>query len=214
MRQTRSIENADDWFWSRVDCANGKESCWEWTGGRMPSGYGQISFMGRPQGAHRLAYQFAIGDIPAGFSILHRCDNPPCCNPAHLFTGTARDNAQDALAKGRFVVGERNGYAKLSDSDIASIKHLYAIGAYTQTELAKKYGVYQSTIQRRVDGKGKGWNFLATNNPSSKLSSEIVRDIRLRCSQGERQNAIARSLGISPGTVCDIIKGRTWAHLE
>lgn len=78
--------------------------CWEFTGYRMPNGYGKIGLGSREDGndlAHRVAWRLANGPIPAGMDICHRCDNPPCCNPAHLFLGTRLDNMSDMSRKGR-----------------------------------------------------------------------------------------------------------------
>lgn len=74
----------------------GPSECWEWSGSRDRKGYG----FGDGGRAHRLAWEWENGPVPAGLMVLHRCDNPPCCNPKHLFVGTALDNARDALAKG------------------------------------------------------------------------------------------------------------------
>lgn len=94
-----------DWFWERVDRSG---ECWVWTGSRSPEGYGKIVRMspdapsvvlsGR---AHRLSYLFEYGPIPADLSVCHRCDNPSCVRPSHLFLGTAKDNAVDMASKGR-----------------------------------------------------------------------------------------------------------------
>lgn len=128
--------------------------CWEWTGGRSRDGYGV--FWGgeyRPQGgpvmglAHRWSYAHFNGVIPEGMYVLHRCDNPGCVNPAHLFAGTQADNVADCAAKKR-----RNQirYRKLSADAHAEIRKRYARGGVSQSVLAKEYGVSQPTISHIV----------------------------------------------------------------
>jgi hypothetical protein len=83
-------------FWDRVEKT---DNCWLWRGPRKPGGYGSV----RGTNAQRIAWQLAVGPIPDGLWVLHRCDNPPCVNPAHLFLGTVVDNNRDMKAKGRYV---------------------------------------------------------------------------------------------------------------
>lgn len=87
-------------FWALVSVSD-PEECWPWLGTRVGVGYGRVQVDRVRTVAHRVAYELAVGPIPEGLLVLHRCDNPPCCNPKHLFVGTSSDNAQDALAKGR-----------------------------------------------------------------------------------------------------------------
>ncbi len=92
-------------FRSRVD-VKGPDDCWEWTAGKIPGGYGAVwdNSIGRHRHAHRLAWELANGPIPDGLWVLHRCDNPPCCNPAHLWLGTQHDNDMDRTHKHPAVV--------------------------------------------------------------------------------------------------------------
>lgn len=78
-----------------------KTPCVEWQGGRDKDGYGQTVVGGRKQRAHRVAWERIHGPIPAGMKVLHKCDNPPCVNPGHLFLGTQADNVRDCWDKGR-----------------------------------------------------------------------------------------------------------------
>jgi hypothetical protein len=87
-------------FWSFVD-RRSADACWHWTGRKTTRGYGQIQGEGSWTGAHRRAYSLTKGEIPDGHYVCHTCDNPPCCNPAHLFIGTPQDNVDDMIAKGR-----------------------------------------------------------------------------------------------------------------
>lgn len=126
-------------FWSKVDVGFPAE-CWPWRAQINENGYGV--FQGGK--AHRTAFQILKGPIPDGEVVCHRCDNPVCCNPDHLFAGTQLDNVRDMIAKGRNrnALGERHHRAKLTDKQVAEIRASDATGA----QLAKLYGVAQSTI--------------------------------------------------------------------
>lgn len=87
-------------FWSRVDRSGGERSCWPWIGYRDKWGYGGFTRF-RKLLAHRVAWTIANGPIPDDMLVLHHCDNPPCCNPGHLFVGTHQDNMDDMAKKGR-----------------------------------------------------------------------------------------------------------------
>lgn len=89
-------------MWARIDRSD-SNACWEWPGARHGKGYGLLfdRLTGTHWRTHRLAWTAANGPIPAGLMVLHRCDNPPCVNPAHLWLGTNAENARDMVAKGR-----------------------------------------------------------------------------------------------------------------
>lgn len=96
VKKAKGLEAA---FWGKVVKTQG--GCWEWTTPRDAQGYGHIQHNGKRYKAHRLSYLLNVGPFPAEQVICHRCDNPPCCNPEHLFAGTQSDNAQDMVRKGR-----------------------------------------------------------------------------------------------------------------
>lgn len=89
-------------FFRHVDVILQDDSCWLWLGTRnRRSGYGRFRLNGRLLAAHRVAWEFEFDPIPDGMNVLHRCDNPPCVRPSHLFLGTQQDNVDDMVAKGR-----------------------------------------------------------------------------------------------------------------
>ena len=145
------IDSPDD-FWKYVG-VRGKNDCWRWLGPAKDSnGYGTARVYGIASlkqvrwRTHRLAYRLTFGEIPRGLMVCHKCDNPICCNPAHLFLGTSAENNTDRSRKHRSAVGERSGKAKLKTQDVIEIKQRYATGNVLQRELAETYGVAVSTI--------------------------------------------------------------------
>lgn len=144
-------------FWEKVNIC-GCNECWEWKASRHPKGYGSFGYRliskGRMWviGAHRVAWELTNGPIPDGLHVLHRCDNPPCCNPAHLFLGTKVDNTMDMVSKGRQrgAVGERNHNSRLSENDVRLIRYLHRSGRNTQRDIAICFAVTVSLIEKVV----------------------------------------------------------------
>lgn len=145
----RSLEAA---FWSRVDQSNGPDSCWPWLRGCDDKGYGRAQF-GWTTLAHREAFRLSNGTPPKGLEVCHSCDNPPCCNPRHLWIGTHQENIQDAASKGRLghATGERHGHSKLTWDKVRAIRTKAAAGSSERT-LAREFGVSQPNIHYIVTG--------------------------------------------------------------
>lgn len=139
-------------FWSKVDKREPGE-CWPWTAMLNGGGYGRFRDRKRKVLAHRYAWEQAHGPIPAGMLVCHRCDNPRCCNPAHLFLGTSADNATDRNTKGRQARGDGNGRAKLTTEIVRDIRSRYADGAVNKSGLARSLGVSGTTIQSVLEHK-------------------------------------------------------------
>lgn len=147
-------------FWRKVE-KRGADECWPWIGARDGArAYGRV-YLGRAgqvKGffAHRIAYEYSVGPIPCGLLICHKCDNPPCCNPSHLFVGTHRDNSSDKIAKGRGTTnrGEKNPMAKLTVRDVEEIRELLASAEMSQNAIAERFRVAQGQISRIHTGKG------------------------------------------------------------
>jgi hypothetical protein len=163
-------------FWSKVQ-RGAPDECWPWTGtflkGSRPNlRYGNLGLDGGVGSrkyqyrAHRFAWMLANGAIPDGMNVLHRCDNPKCCNPSHLFIGTQRDNIDDQLAKGRWLRGERAGRAKLTEADVMYIRQ----STESDSDLGRRYGVYPTTINAaRI---GKKWAHLPGARPRRAISAQ------------------------------------------
>jgi len=134
-------------FWSKVDKSGGEDACWIWMG-YTGIGYGQILWGKRQIVSHRIAWTLTYGDIPNDLLVLHKCDNPPCVNPKHLFLGTNQDNVDDKMRKGRYhaVYGEKHGKHKLTDLQVSEVRQRYSSGKENQYDLAKIYKVSQVQI--------------------------------------------------------------------
>ncbi len=138
-------------FWKKI--AKGEpNACWEWTAAKSEKGYGFFHNGHRLVRAHRLSYELTNGPIARGMLVCHRCDNPACVNPAHLFVGTVRDNTIDMLNKGRaqrgWRVGENSHRAKITEVAVLDIRSK-RLG---RREFAALYRIARDTvrdIQRR-----------------------------------------------------------------
>jgi HNH endonuclease len=143
-----------DRFWSRV-AVGSQDTCWVWRRG-MSMGYGVFSLSRDGKSydfkAHRLAYFLTHRQLDLDQCVCHKCDNPPCCNPAHLFAGTLADNMRDCHAKGRLKIatekvrGEEHWMHKLTESEVKEIRRLYALGDVSQRALANQFRVTQANI--------------------------------------------------------------------
>lgn len=145
-------------FWGKV-FRKGPEECWEWQGSTSKYGYGQIRMNGVLVGAHRYAWEMKHGRPAGSFDVCHRCDNPACVNPSHLFLGTHQENMEDCAAKGRTTRGERNAQAKLSAADVRQM-HVLSSAGVSQPLIAKRFGVSSSHVCTILSGKR--WGHIAS----------------------------------------------------
>jgi hypothetical protein len=127
-----------------------KTDCWLWQATKNKDGYGHFGVAASlPRKAHRVSYEMFCEEIPAGKIICHRCDNPSCVNPDHLFVGSHADNSRDRDDKGRQALGRRNGKSRLSEDDIPEIR----ASSLSERATAKQFGVHRGTVNAIKSGR-------------------------------------------------------------
>jgi hypothetical protein len=145
-------------FWEKVDQTG---DCWVWLAHKDHAGYGQFTYESKTIRSHRVSWMLTHGEIPNGLFVCHKCDNPSCVRPDHLFLGTHSDNMRDSYKKGRKVLpertrfvkgrqgrrGEESYWAKLTSDQVVEIRQLYEQGSITQEALAQRYGVNRTTVR-------------------------------------------------------------------
>lgn len=148
--RTKELASVITFFWNRVDKLGPVHpvcgQCWTWLGGKNTDGYGNLSkskYVGATL-AHRVSWIIHNGDIPKDLFVLHKCDNPSCVRPDHLFLGTNSDNIADSKAKGRWSEGERCPLARLTQKQVDDIRTRYRRGL--GRVLAEEFGVSRMTI--------------------------------------------------------------------
>lgn len=150
-------------FWSKVNIRESEE-CWPFQGHLTKKGYGGCGRRGR---AHRVAWELTYGPIPNGLHVLHKCDNPSCCNPRHLFLGTSLDNSRDMVNKGRSSRGDKHYsrihperasrgevISKFKETDIRKIR---AMKDVSRKIIAKRFHISPAQISRILNGKTWKW---------------------------------------------------------
>lgn len=218
-----------DNFYVRVLKHPGR-GCWEWTGPKNNKGYGMayVRELGRRMSAHRASFTLSNGEIPDGLWVLHKCDNPACVKPSHLFLGTPKDNVKDMFDKGRAVCtgskGAANPNALMTDEQVTSIRKDYVSGVPLDA-ICARYGITR-TIMHDYTG-GRSWPHLlgVDGSPTlDELKAECARrtrsnarldhakaaEIRRRLAAGELGKDLAVEFGVHKATVSDIKRGKIW----
>lgn len=141
----RPVYSIEERLWAKTQKS---DTCWVWIGAHLISGYGHMTINKKRVTVHRLSWEVHNGPIPIGMEILHRCDNPPCIRPDHLFIGTNQDNVDDMVSKKRHTYGDRNGHAVFTDDQAREILYLLRTKQATGRQIAQQYGVDETTISK------------------------------------------------------------------
>jgi hypothetical protein len=166
LKEIRKYNIDPNKFWDRVPMGDPNE-CWDWPGARNQKGYGLFAVRTLPDDyertgrtwtqlvASRVAYYLTHGDKFDGFYICHKCDNPSCVRPEHLFLGTAKENNKDMFDKGRNPnqVGSSNGFAKLTEESVKEMRAIYAAGGISFSKLARMFSVTEMAAHNAVRKK-------------------------------------------------------------
>jgi len=155
-----------DWerrFWVKVD-KRGLDECWPWTAAISGNGYGSFKLGGKPQTSSRVAWLASYGRPAGDNMVLHKCDNRPCCNPAHLYLGDVKQNSRDMVERGRtrntVMFGEANPRSKLTNAKIVAIRELFATGLNNK-QIAADFGVTHQMISKIR--RGHFWKHVPQN---------------------------------------------------
>lgn len=154
-------------FWKHAKKSKG---CWHWNGSKLKFGYGRVKHFQKEYKAHRASWIIHFGKIPRGLCVLHKCDNPSCTNPKHLFLGTGLDNIQDRQRKNRQASGVRAGtithpeklrrgeshpFRKLTNNAVIKMRQIYMSGDMGFHKIAKLFFVSKPSAMAAI--KGKTW---------------------------------------------------------
>jgi predicted XRE-type DNA-binding protein len=210
----RQAKGSPEQFWARFR-VKPETGCWEWTGGRdADRGYGAVHTAGilpgpgRMISTHRMSWTLKNGPIPEGLDVLHRCDNPPCGNPEHLFLGTNKNNMEDMSRK------LRAGQTKLNQEQVDEIRRRWLTGRETQAVIAKSFGVTQPQVSKIVNRKERVLDavpdaVLVQRKEQRALRPSEVLEIRGRVARGDTHRSIALDYEVVRETVTKIANGKS-----
>lgn len=186
-------------FWEKIKRGDPQE-CWEWQGAVGCSfGYGQFRVGSERVQAHRFAYELLNGPVPDQLFVCHHCDNPKCCNPFHLFAGTAKDNAQDALSKGRRHKANLQPILNIDLYRARRIRDSYLTGNYTKQQLCKNFSITWPALKKILRGTWHGLSLGPVEKQRINVSGEQIRELRKKA--GLNQTELAWAIGVSQSLI-------------
>lgn len=221
-------------FWNNVNVPQNYENeCWICHYSTNQNGYTHFSLNGKLISGHKFSYLYYHGyfaDYSKGECILHKCDNPPCVSPYHLFLGTNKDNVIDKCEKERQAKGTQIYSAELTDSDIIDILEGIKLGRFKDLQdISNKYNITKNIPEKIL--KGHIWNHITKNydlesirklivkenralRANTKLCIDDVRDIKCRLKNNQTVKQIALLYNVGIGTIYHIKSGRQWRFVK
>lgn len=197
--QSHREKSPTERFWLYVEKPRNPKHCWKWIGTKDSKGYSVITIKGKVVKGHRFSFFIHNGYWPN--SACHRCDNPPCCNPKHLFNGNHADNMLDAARKGRFPKG-KNHWTRKNPELMGDFK--------SQSAWMKNRW---RNHRNEMLAEGLKHRRFGTDNNKAKLTTEKVIQIRLERSRGRTNKSIGLEFGVTESTISRIVRREIWNHV-